>query len=111
MRVTEPFHLTAAGAVLLATRADLHEALALAVNVPHVDRPQRAALGVSVRVRDEHEAEHEYFLVSAVEYALLKHGASVEGPLGRALLGAEVGDVREAQLPRGVTELEVIGLS
>ena len=113
MRVSEPFHLTEAGAARLRASSDerLREALALAEIVPAITAPTRAALGVTVRVRDEDEHPHEYRLVSATERALLGEGCSVEGPIGRALLGAEVGDVREVKLPRGLTELEVLALS
>lgn len=113
MRVSAPFHLTEAGAAVLRRSTDprFQEALALADIVPKAASPERAALGVVVRVRDEEEREHDYRLVSAVERALLGEGCSVEGPIGRALLGSELGDICEVRLPRGVTELEVIALS
>ncbi len=108
----EPFHLTAAGAAKLRSSNDprLRDALALAELLPPVVTPERAALGVTVRVRDDHEKAHDYRLVSATERALLGEGCSVEGPIGRALLGARVGDVCEVNLPRGPTELEVVAL-
>lgn len=113
MRVAGAFHLTELGATKLRASADerFQEALALAEIVPKVEAPSRAALGVVVRVRDEDDALHDYRLVSATERALLGEGCSVDGPIGRALLGAEIGDVREVKLPRGLTELEVIALS
>jgi transcription elongation GreA/GreB family factor len=49
-------------------------------------------------------------LVSAEERALVGDGCSVESPLGRALLGGRVGDVCEAELPRGTEELEILAL-
>lgn len=113
MRVSAPFHLTEAGAAVVRASTDprLHEALALAAVVPKAPHPTRAALGVVVRVRDDDGRELDYELVSATEYALLKRGCSVDGPIGRALLGAEIGDVREVKLPRGLTELSILALS
>jgi transcription elongation factor GreA len=113
MRVSEAFHLTEAGAARLKASNDprIQEALALADIIPAIANPERAALGVAVHARDENGHEHTYRLVSATERALLGEGCSVEGPIGRALLGAEVGDVREVKLPRGMTELEVVALT
>ena len=57
--------------------------------------PDRAALGVTVVVRDEDGNERAHRLVTAEEYALL---------------GARVNDVRELRAPKGVSELEVLRL-
>jgi transcription elongation GreA/GreB family factor len=48
--------------------------------------------------------------VSAEEQALVGEGCSVESPIGKAILGAEKGEVREVTAPRGTTELEVVKL-
>jgi len=104
-----PFRLTATGLRLAAARAD--EALSRAEVLPAVVDPARAALGVTVVVRDGQDAERRYRLVSPEERALVGDGCSVEGPVGRALLGAEVGDVREVALPgRAPEELEIVAL-
>lgn len=109
----EPFRLTATGAKLMGEKAanepSLRDALAVAEVLAPVLSPERAMLGVTVRVSDG-DHEHTYRLVSGAERNLLGEGCSVEGPIGRALLGAEVGDVREVTLPRGPVELEVIAL-
>ena len=113
-----PFRLTATGARVAAEHADprVREALARAETLEPVVCPERAALGVTVTARNDHGEERAYRLVSPEEVALLGTArpatvASVEGPIGRALLGARVGDVREVHLPRGNEELEVIALS
>lgn len=72
--------------------------------------PERAALGVTVEVEDEQGERHFYRLVSGEERALCGEGCSVESPMGKALLGARRGESREVALPRGVVEVEVVGL-
>jgi|ERR1700722_7596858 hypothetical protein len=108
-----PFRLTATGAALLASVADERVRAALAraeVQLPVVGTPVRAALGVTVRTRSDSGEERQLRLVTSAERGLLGQGCSVESPLGRALLGAEVGQVREVVTPRGPEELEVVGL-
>lgn len=108
-----PFRLTATGARKLAAMDDPRVRAALdraEVLEPQGPSPERAALGVTVVVRADGDAERSYRLVSAEERALLGEGCSVGSPLGRALLGARAGDVRELRAPRGTTELEVIAL-
>ena len=109
-----PLRLTASGARAAAARAEagpVREALARAEVLPPTDAaPPRAALGVTVVVRDSHGAPHRYRLVPPEEHTLLGEGCSVASPIGRALLGAEVGEVREAVTPRGAEELEVVAL-
>jgi transcription elongation GreA/GreB family factor len=107
-----PFRLTHAGARKLKAAGDAHslEALRHAELVEMRGTPDRAVLGASVEVLDDHGARHVYRLVSAEERALLGEGCSVESPVGRALLGATPGEVREANVPRGTVELEIIAL-
>ncbi|HEX4341429.1 MAG TPA: GreA/GreB family elongation factor [Polyangiaceae bacterium] len=107
------FRLTPAGARKLERDGDprVRDALKLAELVQSSDGiPERAALGVSVVVEDEHGEQHEYRLVSPEERALVGEGCSVESPIGRALLGAVKGDVREVTVPRGPMEIEVLSL-
>jgi transcription elongation GreA/GreB family factor len=107
-----PFRLTREGARKLATAGDerSREALARAEIIDTGDAPDRAAIGVSVRVCDEQGATHVYRLVSAEEQVLVGDGCSVVSPIGRALLGAVPGDVREVNVPRGAVELTVVAL-
>jgi transcription elongation GreA/GreB family factor len=107
------FRVTASGARALQASDDprVVEAVSRAeVLAPQPDPPERAALGVTVHVRTESDEERTYRLVTAEEYALLGDGCSIGSPLGRALLGAQVGEVRELRAPRGKTELEVVAL-
>lgn len=108
-----PFRLTAAGARRLAEHPDpgVRAAIARAeVLPPTPPRPERAALGVTVTTRDDRGLVRDLLLVSSEEHALTGEGSSVASPLGRALVGARVGDVREVALPRGTEEIEILGL-
>ena len=113
-----PFRLTATGARMLAKTTDprIAEAVARAEVLAPQHQPPRAALGVAVVVDDDGE-EKRYRLVSPQERMLTGEGVSVESPIGRALLGAEVGDTRRILIPRGARSprpsevtLEVVGL-
>ncbi len=110
---TGPFRLTRAGADALARHpnARAREALSHAEVIDAVPAPERALLGVTVTVRSTEGTEKRMRLVSPEEFALLGEGCSIASPLGRALLGATVGDVREVRAPRGTTELEVVALA
>jgi hypothetical protein len=105
-----PFRVTATGARLLAALDDeaVKAAMARAEVLPPQREPDRAALGVTVCVRGEDGDERKHRLVTAEEYALLGQGVSIGSPLGRALLGAQPGDVRELRAPKGTEEIEIV---
>lgn len=112
-----PFLLTATGARHLSERGDeaTREAVARAEVLPPRGEPlEQGALGVTVVVRDSQGEERAYRLVSAEEHSILGstpgNACSVQSPLGRALLGARIGEVRELRLPRGQEELEIVAL-
>ena len=88
----------------------VREVLARAEVLAPQAAPERAALGVTVRVRTDDGEERAHRLVTAEEYALLGEGVSIGSPLGRALLGASVGDLRELHAPKGVVQIEVVAL-
>jgi hypothetical protein len=108
-----PFRITARGAALLARATDPRARALLAraevlTAGPRV--PTRVALGVTVRTQSSSGGTKSYRIVTPEEQALTGDGCSIESPIGRALLGAQVGDVREIQTPRELTELEVLSL-
>jgi transcription elongation factor GreA len=59
-------------------------------------------------VRDE---EITYSLVTSEEADAAKGKISTSSPIGRGLLGKEVGDVVNIQIPGGVRELEIVKLT
>lgn len=107
-----PLRLTATGFERLRATKDetLRVHLARVESLPPQMTPHRAALGVTVRIRTATGEERNHRLVTPEEYALLGDGVSIHSPLGRALLGAEVGDVRHLRAPRGTVDLEVMEL-
>jgi len=52
--------------------------------------------------------ELEYTLVSPAEANFEENKISVESPIGKALLGQEVGDVVEVQAPAGILKYEIL---
>jgi transcription elongation GreA/GreB family factor len=110
---TERFHLTREGARQLQAHPEAHvrAALELADILDPATPAERALLGVIVHARNANGDERAIRLVSHEEQLLLGEGCSPRSPLGRALLGAEGGDVREIVTPRGREELEVLELA
>ena len=65
-------------------------------------------IGSKVRVFDiEFDEEIEYQVVGSAEADPRSGKISDESPVGRALLGAKVGDVVEAEAPGGIVKFEI----
>jgi transcription elongation factor GreA len=76
--------------------------------IPH----GRVGLGSTVVVMDsQREEEVTYNLVTSEEADAAKGKISTTSPIGRALLGKEVGDVARVQSPGGAKELEILKLT
>jgi len=76
--------------------------------IPH----GRVGLGSTVVVLDSHrEEEMTYYLVTTEEADAANGRISTTSPIGRALLGKEVGDVARVQSPGGSKELEILKLT
>lgn len=52
-----------------------------------------------------------YTLVAQSEADLVSGKISVDSPIGKGMLGKEVGDIAEIQVPNGTIELEIISIS
>ena len=71
----------------------------------------RISIGCVVRVLDiEFDEEEEYKLVGSSEASSLQNKVSNESPIGKALLGAQVGDVVEVEAPAGVVQYKVLSI-
>ena len=88
---------------------DLEEMLRNAEVVDQAGQPAGVVgVGSAVRVYDlEYEEEDTYTLVGATEADPAKLKVSTESPIGKALIGARVGEVVEAQTPGGVIKLRI----
>jgi transcription elongation factor GreA len=72
----------------------------------------RVGLGSTVVVMDsQREEEITYNLVTSEEADAANGKISTTSPIGRALLGKEVGDVARVQSPGGSKELEILKLT
>ena len=69
-------------------------------------------LGSVVRVYDvDNEKEVEYRLVISEEADVPKGKISTTSPIGRGLIGKQVGDVAEVRTPSGEKEFEILKLT
>jgi transcription elongation factor GreA len=76
--------------------------------IPH----DKVGLGSTVVVLDvNRDEELTYNLVTSEEADAANGKISTTSPIGRALLGKEVGDVAKVQSPGGAKELEVLKLT
>lgn len=64
-----------------------------------------------VKIRDKKsKREMTYTLVAEEEADLKKGKISVGSPIGKGLLGKEIGDIAEIKTPRGVMQFEIVEL-
>jgi len=57
------------------------------------------------------EAEQSFTLVSQEEADLAQQKISIKSPIGKGLLGKEIGDVVEIKVPAGKVKLEILDIS
>ena len=83
-------------------------ALVNLANIPH----DRVAFGSTIVVYDSSKDEEiEYKLVTSEESDVNKGLISTTSPIGRALVGKQVGDVATVVTPNGKRELEILKLT
>lgn len=72
----------------------------------------RVGLGSMVTVLDIHKDEKiSYKLVTSEDVDVSKGLISTSSPIGRGLLGKQVGDTVRIQIPGGVREMEIVELT
>ena len=72
----------------------------------------KAYLGATVTLEDKKSGkEIQYTLVSTEEADFEENKISTQSPIGKALLGKEVGDIVEAQVPVGILTYKILEIS
>ena len=72
----------------------------------------KISIGCNVKILDiEFDEELEYKIVGSTEANSLKGKISNESPVGKALLGKQVGDIVKVETPGGEFEYKVLSLS
>ena len=78
----------------------------------HEVKTDTASIGTTVKVYDEtYEEEVEYTLVGSNETNPMENRISEESPIGRALIGAEVGETVKAETPGGEISMKILEIS
>ena len=81
------------------------------INLAKIPR-DRVAFGSRVVLYDlQKESEIEYKLVTSEESDVARGLISTTSPIGRSLLGKQVGDMVKVQTPAGVKEFEILKLT
>jgi transcription elongation factor GreA len=74
-------------------------------------RDDRVAFGATVRIEDVHTGkEIQYRLVGPFESDISQNKISVTSPIGKALIGKEVGDEVTVRAPGGVREFQIVDI-
>ena len=72
---------------------------------------EKINIGCKVKIYDiEFDEELEFYLVGSTEADSLNNKISNESPLGKAMIGARIGDVIEVELPNGNGEYKILDI-
>jgi transcription elongation factor GreA len=72
----------------------------------------RVIFGATVQVREaESDEEKTFRLVGADEANPQKGWISIQSPVGRALVGKQIGDTVEVRVPRGILIYEIVSIA
>jgi len=79
-----------------------------AVLIEKNGKSDEVIVGCKVTVREEEFGDETYHIVGSAEVDPMNGKISNESPIGRALLGAKVGDTVTAETPGGAVAFEVL---
>jgi transcription elongation factor GreA len=74
-------------------------------------RTNKVSLGSTVKLKDQDGRPWEYTIVGRAEADPINNRISNESPVGKALLGAKVGQVVEVVVPAGLLKLKVTDIT
>jgi transcription elongation factor GreA len=86
-------------------------ASARVVNEDEVDASKARILSNVKVLNKKANKEATYTLVAAQEADLKQNRISVESPIGKALLGQEIGDVVSVKVPAGTVQFEILDIT
>ncbi|MBX7144953.1 MAG: transcription elongation factor GreA [Oligoflexia bacterium] len=90
---------------------DIEAKLAMAdvIDPRKLNNPTKVVFGCSVKIEDIDSGDtRQVMIVGSDESDVDRGWISFESPLGKALIGKEIGDVAKAVLPGGAREYEVL---
>jgi len=93
---------------------DIETRLAMAeiIDPRKLGEPSRVVFGASVKIEDIDTGDQRVISIYGAEESDIEKGwISFEAPLGKALIGKEIGDVVKVPLPGGAREYEVVEIS
>ena len=72
---------------------------------------EKINIGCKVKLYDfEYDEELEFYLVGSTEADSLNNKISNESPLGKAMIGARIGEVIEVEMPTGNAEYKILDI-
>ena len=90
---------------------DLKLSTAQIIDPKSVNADGRVVFGATLNLRDEQtEQEVTYQIVGDYEADIVQGRISISSPIARALIGKELGDTVEVQVPGGVRSYEILDI-
>ena len=91
---------------------DLKLTFAEVIDPRKVGEPKRVVFGVTCRIEDMDSGEERVVSLYGADETNIERGwISYESPLGKALIGKELGDTARANLPGGTKEFEIVEIT
>ena len=90
---------------------DMKLSTAQVIDPKSVNAEDRVVFGATLNLMDEHSGQEVTYQIVGDFEADISHGKiSISSPIARALIGKELGDVVEVQVPGGVRSYEILDI-
>jgi transcription elongation factor GreA len=90
---------------------DMRLSTAQIIDPKTVNADGRVVFGATLNLRDEqNDQEVTYQIVGDYEADIVQGRISISSPIARALIGKELGDIVEVQVPGGVRSYEILDI-